>query len=175
MKRLARHSLGGKAFGKYSAIKKKMHLLPAVFLWLLWNLRPLHPVRSGLSTVCLGGEGRGAAPERLGVERKAWSVHLLSSPLSAQCCGVIHCEASPLSQEAGPQRHCSSCGLLITATLPVIRLPWTECRNGEQSRGNLRAFSQGKFMSVRSDNTKTRLVPRASFLLYFSSYLFSHS
>lgn len=175
MKRLARHSLGAKAFGKYSAIKKKCTCYQLSFFGYCETSALSIPFAVGFRLCALAGRGGGAAPGRLGVERKAWSVHLLSSPLSAQCCGVIHCEASPLSQEAGPQRHCSSCGLLITATLPVIRLPWTECRNGEQSRGNLRAFSQGKFMSVRSDNTKTRLVPRASFLLYFSSYLFSHS
>lgn len=174
MKRLARHSLGAKAFGTYSAIKKNA---PATSCLSLATVKPPpSPSRSQWAFDCVPWRG-GAG----GLPREGWawkgkrSVHLLSSPLSAQCCGVIHCEASPLSQEAGPQRHCSSCGLLITATLPVIRLPWTECRNGEQSRGNLRAFSQGKFMSVRSDNTKTRLVPRASFLLYFSSYLFSHS
>lgn len=98
-----------------------MHLVSAVFLWLLWNLRPLHPVHSGFSTVCIRRGGVRGLP-RKGWECKGKCDQFISRPRPSQPGAVVSSIVKlPLRpRREALQRRCSSCGLLITATLPVI-------------------------------------------------------
>lgn len=71
MKRLARHSLSAKAFGTYSAIKKKCTCYQLSFFGYCETSALSIPFAVGFRLCALAGRGGGAAPGRLGMERKA--------------------------------------------------------------------------------------------------------